>query len=81
VIETVSGTAFGFVVSVCIWEFVVKPGWGIHTAFVENLSITLLFTVASIIRGYVFRRFFNSLTHKNNKKEQHDQFDRDNGPR
>lgn len=74
--ETLIGTAIGFVTSVLIWEFIVKPVWDIHTAFVENLSITLLFTVASIARGYVVRRFFNHLHHKNNRK-QYEQFDRD----
>lgn len=76
-VETIIGTAIGFTVSVCIWEFVVKPVWDLHTAFAENLSITALFTVASILRGYVVRRFFNFLHHKNNRK-QHDEIDWDN---
>jgi len=76
-IETLAGTAIGFVVSVLGWEFVVKPVWGIQTAFVENLSITLFFTVLSIARGYVVRRFFNQLHNKNNRK-QYDNIDRDN---
>lgn len=78
-IETVAGTAVGFGVSVALWEVAVKPIWGIETSFVENLSITLLFTVASIARGYVVRRFFNVLAHKNNKKEQHESFGKEKG--
>lgn len=71
-VETLVGTAVGFGVSVALWEVAVKPIWGIETSFVENLSITLLFTVASIARGYVVRRFFNMLHNKNNKKVAHD---------
>ena len=78
--ETLVGTAVGFCLSVTIWEFVVKPVWHLNTAFVSNLQITLLFTVVSIARGYVLRRFFNHLHHKNNRK-QHDAIDRNNGPR
>lgn len=67
-VETLIGTAVGFCLSVAIWEFVVKPVWHLNTAFVSNLQITALFTVVSIARGYVLRRFFNHL-HTNNKKK------------
>jgi len=67
-IEQLLNTGSGFVLSLLTWEFIVKPVWHIQTNFAENLTITLLFTVISIARGYVVRRFFNWL-HKNNKKE------------
>lgn len=70
--ETLSGTAIGFVVSVTVWQFVVKPVWGLETSFVENLNITLLFTLVSVIRGYVVRRFFNMMHNKKYKKAAHD---------
>lgn len=71
-IETIVGTAVGFGVSVLLWEVAVKPIWGIETSFVENLSITTLFTIASIARGYAVRRFFNMMHKNNNKKAAHD---------
>ena len=74
-VETLIGTAIGFVVSVCIWEWVIKPGWNIHTEFAQNLEITALFTVASILRGYVVRRFFNHLHTNKNKKVANDKID------
>jgi hypothetical protein len=64
--ETLSGTAAGFCLSLLVWEFVVKPAWHLDTSFVENLSITMLFTVVSIARSYAVRRFFNWLNNKNN---------------
>ncbi|MBT2325534.1 hypothetical protein J7E62_24680 [Variovorax paradoxus] len=65
-LETLFGTASGFVISLLVWEFVVKPLWKLDTSFVENLSITMLFTVVSVARSYVVRRFFNWLNNKNN---------------
>lgn len=80
-IETVIGTMIGFIVSVLIWEFVVKPVWDIHTAFIENISITLLFTIASILRGYVVRRLFNRLHTNKNKKVANDTLNWNHGLR
>lgn len=70
-VESLSNTGVGFVLSLLVWEFVVKPVWEINTSFAENLSITLLFTVVSVARGYVLRRVFNQL-HKNNKKDSYE---------
>ena len=64
--ETMFGTVSGFVLSLLAWEFVVKPVWGLNTSFVENLSITIFFTVLSVLRSYAVRRFFNWLNNKNN---------------
>ena len=78
-VETLVGTGAGFILSLAVWEFVVKPVWHVQTSFAENISITLLFTVVSIARGYVLRRIFNNmLTHKN-KNKSHDTTDRNYG--
>jgi hypothetical protein len=75
--ESLTNTAVGFVLSVLTWEFIVKPVWDLHTSFAENISITLLFTVISILRGYVLRRVFNHrLTNKNKKRVDHGTTDR-----
>ena len=57
-VEQVANIASGFVISCLLWEFVVKPVWQIETGFAENLQITALFTVASLARGYAWRRAF-----------------------
>ena len=44
--------------------FILIRWWDIHTSFGENLQITSVFTIVSIIRGYVWRRLFNKLTVK-----------------
>lgn len=59
-IETVAGTAFGFIVSMLL-ALVVYPLHGHSFTLSQNASITIIFTVASILRGYGVRRFFNWL--------------------
>lgn len=56
-IEAVINVAIGFVVSVVITA-IVMPAYGHHVTFSENLQITAIFTVASIARSYLVRRFF-----------------------
>jgi Na+/phosphate symporter len=57
-IETVSGVAIGFVVSVAA-SFVVYPAFGHSFTLGQNVGITIIFTVLSIARGYLVRRAFN----------------------
>ena len=65
-VEVVSGTAVAFAISLILQHCVVDPLWNLNTSFFENLSITVLFTVVSVARSYVWRRFFNWLQNKNN---------------
>jgi hypothetical protein len=57
-VEQFANIGSGFVISSLLWHFVVQPVWGIQTSVAENLQITLLFTVVSILRGYAWRRAF-----------------------
>lgn len=57
-IEACIGTAIGFVMSMFL-SMIVYPMHGHSFTLAQNLSITAIFTVASIVRGYVVRRFFN----------------------
>lgn len=70
-IEQLLNIGSGFLISLCAWEFLVKPIWEIKTSFVENLQITVLFTVVSLARSYAWRRAFNHFSHKNNKKKSY----------
>lgn len=57
-VEAWTGTAIGFVVSVVL-GLAVYPLYGCSFTLSQNISLTLIFTVASIVRGYVVRRLFN----------------------
>ena len=56
-IETCASIAIGFVVSVIITALVM-PAYGHDVTLADNIQITLIFTVASIVRGYAVRRAF-----------------------
>ena len=56
--ESILGVLIGFVVSIFIQKLVF-PAYGIHLNTTDNLSLAAVFTVASIIRGYIVRRAFN----------------------
>ena len=57
-IETVAGVAIGFAVSMAL-SAIVYPLHGHAFTLAQNASITVIFTVASILRGYWVRRLFN----------------------
>lgn len=62
-VEASLNTASGFVVSLIVWRFV--AGWlGLPIDMGTNLLITGIFTVVSIVRSYIWRRFFNASVHK-----------------
>ncbi len=56
--ETVCGTAVGFVVSLVTWQ-VVAAAFRIPMPLGNNLIITGIFTVVSLVRQYLIRRAFN----------------------
>ena len=57
-IEAVTNVVLGLIVSWTI-TFLLLPIWGLEPTIVEAFQITLLFTVASLIRLFVVRRGFN----------------------
>lgn len=61
--EALTGTAVGFVVSV-LASMVIYPLHGHAFSLREVTSITIIFTVLSIARGYAVRRLFNYLHHR-----------------
>ncbi len=59
-VEAGANIAVGYLVAV-LTQMLVFPLFGLHTTLGENLLIGGLFTIASLIRGYVLRRLFNIL--------------------
>jgi hypothetical protein len=58
-IETCINTAIGYVVAL-ISQLLVFPMMGIHVSISTNLEIGAWFTLISIVRGYIIRRWFNA---------------------
>lgn len=62
-IESLSNVAIGFGVAL-VSQLVIFPIYDIYLTLDDNLAIGAWFTLVSIIRGYVVRRWFNKLTQK-----------------
>lgn len=58
-LETTLNVGSGFIISMIVWEFWVKRYLGLDTNIAQNIVVTLVFTVVSIVRGYTWRRIFN----------------------
>ena len=61
--EVFLNVAIGWVIAL-ITQLVVFPMFGIQVTFGEQFTISVIFTVVSIIRGYIIRRWFNAGIHK-----------------
>lgn len=71
-VEQVFNIGSGFILSLLIWTALITPMYDIRVSAGENLEITGIFTVVSILRGYIWRRAFNWYSTKNNYKETND---------
>lgn len=58
-IESVVNVLIGYTVAL-ISQLLIFPLFDIHVTFTDNLLIGLWFTVISIIRSYIIRRWFNA---------------------
>ena len=61
-IESLTNTFTGLFVSFVI-QIIIYPLMDIPVRIEQNVIITLVFTIASILRGYIVRRIFNKLKH------------------
>ena len=59
-IESIIQTIIGLGTSILI-QVILYPMMGIPVTFSQNLIITLVFFIVSIIRGYFVRRIFDKL--------------------
>lgn len=58
-VEQGLNVASGFILALLIWMYVIMPVYGLQVSFSENVGITIIFTVVSVIRGYFWRRLAN----------------------
>lgn len=63
-IETFFNIGSGFILSFLMWIFVVTPLFHIESSVAQSFWITTLFTITSVLRSYVWRRYFNARLHK-----------------
>lgn len=58
IIEAVTNTVTGLLTSFAI-QIIIYPLMGIPVKLHQNVIITIVFFIASLLRGYVIRRIFN----------------------
>ena len=57
-IEVGIDTASGFIVAMVIQTYAF-PLYNMHPSHADNFQLTCIFTVASMVRRYIIRRWFN----------------------
>ena len=57
-IESLTSTTIGWLIGV-ILNLTVLPLFDYNITVVDSLWVSLIFTVVSVIRGYLIRRYFN----------------------
>ena len=58
-IESLTSTTIGWLIGV-ILNLTILPFFDYNITVVDSLWVSLIFTVVSVVRGYVIRRWFNS---------------------
>ena len=58
-IETLTSVFVGWLIGV-ILNLTILPLFNYNITVVDSLWVSLIFTVISVVRGYLIRRFFNS---------------------
>jgi hypothetical protein len=61
-IESCMNVAIGYGIALAS-QLIVFPWFGIHIPLSTNLAIGVIFTVISIVRSYIIRRWFNARLH------------------
>ena len=61
--ESIANTAIGFAVNY-VANLAILPLFGLHLSHSSQLLMTSIFTVISVLRGYVVRRLFNKIKEK-----------------
>ena len=57
--ESVTQVMVGFMISWGVWTWIAAPIFGYEAKAMHGLGVVSLFTCASLLRQYVFRRVFN----------------------
>lgn len=59
-LEASANTLSGYFISLAMWLYIAGPLFGYDVSVSKGLGLTLLFTITSLIRSYVWRRWFTT---------------------
>lgn len=61
-LEQIANVGSGLLIAALTWEFIIRPLIYSEVLSIDNtFYITIIFTIISVIRGYIWRRVFNKL--------------------
>lgn len=66
-IETNANVGLGFIMALAVQQWIIGPFFYPSTTTAKNVVVTIIFTVLSVIRGYLVRRYFNWRLHRESK--------------
>lgn len=58
-VESIMNVGSGFIVAMLIWQLIANPLYGYNVSLLDNLGLTTIFTSVSLMRSYLWRRYFN----------------------
>ena len=61
-IESILNTLSGLLLSIATWKLIITPLFGIQANNSQVFLVSLIFTIISILRSYLWRRIFNRKT-------------------
>lgn len=59
-VESLTNVSVGFGLAV-LTQLIVLPRFGVQMSIGDNLTLGTVFTIVSVVRSYVLRRFFEAL--------------------
>lgn len=62
-VESCFNTGIGMIFSIAA-QLLIFPVFGVHVSLHQNVGIAVCFTVVSVVRGYIVRRWFNDRLHR-----------------
>lgn len=66
-IEQIFNTVLGLVLSFLVFRWIISPIWGFDTVVYDEILISIMFFIISIIRGFIFRYSFSKLSSNQTK--------------
>lgn len=68
-IETAINVGSGYIIGI-LTQLAVFPLLGIEVSFAENALLTLIFSISSLLRGYIIRRIANKVLMRKMEKKR-----------
>lgn len=72
-IEALYNTTIAFFIS-WVAALIFYPMYGFNVTMITAFELTGIFTIISIVRGYIIRRFFNWFHNRDNNKAEYNEY-------